>query len=51
MTRVEYIQLGPSCDLDENGDPKPPKYVKAHIDTSKPFVRRIGKSNRKRRAQ
>lgn len=23
-----YKQLGPSCDMDENGDPKPPRIVK-----------------------
>ena len=25
---TEYIQRGPSCDLDARGDPKPPKYVR-----------------------
>jgi hypothetical protein len=24
---IEYLQRGPSCDLDEHGNPIPPKYI------------------------
>ena len=54
MRTDNYIQLGPSCGLDEHGDPKPPKYIKVDgwVNDDKPFsgwvadkpyVRRIGK--------
>jgi hypothetical protein len=47
--RTEYIQRGPSCDLDEHGDPKPPKYVRVTVEEKGPFVRRIRKPGRQRK--
>ena len=38
----DYIQLGPSCNLDEHGDPKPPKFVKATWPDHGPSVKCIG---------
>ena len=54
---IDYIQLGPSCDLDEHGDPKPPKYVpvtgwRGHPDDEQPSVlaRILGRLRGKRRS-
>ncbi len=30
MTK-EYIQVGPSCDLDKHGDPITPKYIEVDV--------------------
>lgn len=46
----ETIQLGPSCDLDEHGDPKPPKVVRATFE-GKPLVRWIDKKQRRKRGK
>ena len=44
--RPRYIQLGPSGDLDEHGDPKPPKVVRAVFD-EKPTIKHIGRKRRR----
>jgi len=36
---TEWLQQGPSCDLDEHGDPKPVKYVKVTYDDVGPSTR------------
>jgi hypothetical protein len=48
MARVitEHLQRGPSCDLDEHGDPKPVKYVKVTYDDTGPFVRNLDRKHR-----
>ena len=46
----DYIQKGPSCDLDAHGDPQPPKVVRATFD-GKPLVRRIDRKRPRKRGK
>jgi len=45
-----YVQFGPSCDLDENGDPRPPKHVKATVGIRGPTVIREPSARRRQKA-